>query len=116
MVDTDTILNETPVSMAELKEELEKIKKRDKELNFRANRTEEYLQHLDIPKNSKELYGALDKLKIPRLKDLYIKKLIDLMPTSVEEVKVIMQGYAVTISAENVKKIVDVINKFKEEK
>ena len=57
MVDVDTILNEEPMSMAELKEELDKIKKRDKELNFRANRTEEYLQHFDIPKNSKELYN-----------------------------------------------------------
>ena len=38
------ILSENPISMVELKEELEKTRKRDKELNFRATKTEEYLQ------------------------------------------------------------------------
>jgi len=47
---TETI-SEKPISISELKQELEKIKKRDKELNFRAARTEEYLQHFSTLKN-----------------------------------------------------------------
>ena len=40
------IVSETPINMHQLKNELEKIKKRDKELNFRANKTEEYLHQV----------------------------------------------------------------------
>jgi DNA-directed RNA polymerase subunit F len=37
------VIKETPITIVELKEEIEKIKKRDGELNFRATKTEEYL-------------------------------------------------------------------------
>ena len=40
------ILSEVPINMHQLAEELKSIKKRDKEFNFRANKTEEYLQSL----------------------------------------------------------------------
>ena len=55
------ILSETPVSAYQLKEELEKIKKRDKELNFRAAKTEEHLNILGIPKNLDELHEKISK-------------------------------------------------------
>ena len=38
------LISEHPISMAELKLELENVKKRDTELNFRANKTEEYIR------------------------------------------------------------------------
>ena len=39
------ILNEVPVSMYDIKQELVKIKKRDTELNIRTTKTEEYLKN-----------------------------------------------------------------------
>ena len=105
------ILNESPISSAELKEHLERIKKRDGELNFRANKTLEYLNHFDIPKDYKELSEAITQLKVPRLKDSHIKKIIDVRPKTVEELKVILQGYPISINNENLKKIVDVVTK-----
>lgn len=110
------IISEKPVSMSDLKNELEKIKKRDKELNFRAARTEEYLQHLATLKNPEGLFKNIEDLNIPRLKEQYIIKIVDILPKTVDELKAILQAYTITVSNENLKKIVDVVNKFSAEK
>lgn len=109
---TAKILSEKPISMAELKGELEKIKKRDKELNFRANKTEDYLSQLTIIKKSDEIVKKLTTLNIPRLKDQHIKKIVDIMPTSIKDLKVILQNYTLTVNNDNMKKIVDTVNSF----
>ncbi|MEM4264093.1 MAG: hypothetical protein QW666_04355 [Candidatus Woesearchaeota archaeon] len=108
------ILNETPVSAAEIKEELKKIKDRDKELNFRAQKTEDYLNQmvqLDA-KKAKELKEKLEKLNIPRIKEQHIAKILDIMPTTDKDVTVVLQGYAITITKENAKKIADVVAEY----
>ena len=46
------ILEEVPVTLVHLKEDLQRIKKRDEELNFRANKTEEYLNTFSTMKPS----------------------------------------------------------------
>ena len=110
------ILNETPMLMAEVKAELAKIKKRDGELSFRANKTEEYLNHfVEISqKKAKDLYADLQGLKIPRLKEIHMMKLVDVMPATIEETKVTLQGYqTLTVSQDNIKKLVKTINDFK---
>ena len=106
------IISEKPIDIGELKKELEKIKKRDKELNFRAARTEEYLQHFSPLKNSEELFKKIEALKIPRLKEQHIIKIIDILPKTLDELKTILQGYTITVNNENLKKLVDAINKF----
>ncbi len=110
------ILSEKPISISKLKDEIEKIKNRDKELNFRATRTEEYLQHFSTLKNPEELYKKIEDLKIPRLKEQHITKIIDILPTTTDELKAILQGYAITVNNENLKKIVETINKLRAEK
>ncbi len=105
------ILSETPISAYQLKEELEKIKKRDKELNFRAAKTGEHLNSIGTTKNLDSLYEQISKLDISRLKDQHIRKILDIMPKSVNELKVVMQGYTVSVTNENMKNIVDLINK-----
>ena len=110
------ILSETPISAYQLKEELAKIKKRDKELHFRAAKTEEHLEHIEIPKHADPLFEKINKLNIPRLKEQHIRKIIDIMPTTIKDLKVVMQGYTISLNNENMKKIVDTINKFVENK
>lgn len=109
---TINVLSEKPISMAELKEELEKIKKRDKELNFRANKTMEYLDQFVTVKKTEELAKKLAALDIPRLKEQHIGKIVDIMPTTMKDLKVVLQNYILTVNNENMKKIVDTINKF----
>lgn len=107
---TMKILSERPISMAELKNELENIKKRDKELNFRANKTEEYLNQFVTSQKTDELTKKLAALNIPRLKEQHINKIVDIMPTTIKDLKVVLQNYIVTVNNENMKKIVDTIN------
>ena len=110
------IISETPINMYQLKKELEKIKKRDGELNFRANRTEEYLNQIAELKNADNLFDKLMKLNIPRLKEQHVHKIIDVMPTTLNELKVILQSYTVTVNNDSMKKIVDTLNEFLEKK
>jgi len=112
------IIEEKPITMGELKDELERIRKRDKELNYRETRTEEYLHHFVTLNKEKrdELRKKLEGLNIPRLKVLHISKMIDLLPGTLDEVKIILQGYPMTVNNENMKKIADTIKKFIPEK
>ena len=91
------ILEETPISLAELKTEIKKIQKRDKDLGFRSGKTMDYLNlfsHID-EKKTKELTEKLDKIASEGLewksmiKDFYIpfhKEVEDTLETS-ERVK-----------------------------
>lgn len=106
------IVSETPMNMYQLKKELEKIKKRDSELNFRANRTEEYLQQVLALKNTDELFDKIMKLNIPRLKEQHVHKIIDIAPTTMNELKVILQSYTITVNNDAMKKIVDTLTDF----
>lgn len=108
------ILSEEPMNIAHVKEELKKIKKRDEEPAFRTNKTIEYLNDFVSIKSAdaKKLYEEIEKLDIPRLKDIHIHKIIDLMPTSVEEMKVILQGYTITVTKESMQKIIGVVKKY----
>jgi len=108
------LIKETPITIVELKEYLKTIKKRDEELNFRAGKTEDYLNHFVTikPKEAKELVKKLKELDIPRLKEEHIAKIIDLLPDHPEEVKSTLQGYTITVTKENLKKISDVVSEF----
>jgi len=108
------ILNEQPINISDLKEELERIRKRDGELNYRANKTAEYLNLFTKIgfKQAKELAEKMEKLGIPRLKDIHIQKIIDLLPETVEDLKTILQGYTLTINNDNAKKVVDAVAPF----
>jgi len=106
------IVSETPMNMYQLKKELEKIRKRDNELNFRANRTEEYLQQVLTLKNTDELFDKIMKLNIPRLKEQHVHKIIDIAPTTMNELKVILQSYTITVNNDAMKKIVDTLADF----
>ncbi len=108
------ILNEEPMSIPEVKDALEAVKKRDNELTFRGNKTEEYVGQFDVlgSKNAAELAEKLAKLNVPRLKDIHIKKIGDLMPNTANEVKIVLQGYTVTVKADHIKKIADTVAGF----
>lgn len=106
------IIKEEPITMVELKDEIDAIKKRDKELNFRANKTEDYLNQFGKNKDAKELVKKITKLDIPRLKLFHIVKIVDIMPKTLNDLKVVLQGYTLTVNNENMKKIIDILNKY----
>ena len=108
------IINEKPVTMAEVKDELSKIQKKSGDLNFRANKTYAYLQEYSklSTKKAKELFSALVALEIPRLKEEHIVKIVDTMPKHAEEVKALLTGYTITVTNDNAKKISDKVSEY----
>jgi DNA-directed RNA polymerase subunit F len=109
-----TILEEAPIPIYELKDEINKIKKRDTELNFRAAKTEEYLSQFTTlgPRKGKEFIDEIAALNIPRLKAEHIYKIADILPADLESVKLVLQGYTLTVSQENMKKIAEIVKKY----
>jgi DNA-directed RNA polymerase subunit F len=108
------IISQSAMNASELHAEMKRIKERDKELGFRAQKTVDYLESIGTldAKKAKELLEKLLKLEIPRLRDMHFHKIIDLLPTSAKDVKTILQGYNVTVTQENCKKIADVVAEF----
>ncbi len=103
------ILNEEPLTLAETKVVLEKVKERDGEFSFRSGRTYEYLTSFEVmsEQRAQEIRKKIEELNIPRLKPAQIAKIVDLNPETLEELKVILQG--VTITSENLKKIEELL-------
>jgi DNA-directed RNA polymerase subunit F len=109
-----TIISQVPINSSELHAEMKRIKERDKELGFRAQKTIDYLESLNIidVKKAKELMEKLLKLEVSRLRDVHFHKIIDVMPTNAKDVKVALQQYNLTVSQENCKKIADVVAEY----
>lgn len=112
------ILEQRPVSVAEVKDILKQVHKRDEELSFRGGKTEDYANEAATLtlKKTKELIKRLEELEIPRLREQHCIKIADTLPEHPEQLKVILSGYNVTIVKENLKKIIDVVNDFQPEK
>jgi len=106
------IISQTPVTLSEMKTEIESIRKRDKEPSVRVTKMEDYLNAFSplAKAKEKELFDALSKLEIPRLREEFICKIIDLLPKTVDDLKVVIQGYVISVSNENLQKIVDTVN------
>jgi len=106
------IIEETSINVIEVKAELAKIKKRDGELTYRGNKTEEFLNQFATlsQKDAKTLYEKLEGLNVSRIRDIHINKIIDILPRSIEELKVVLQGYSITVKEDNLKKIIAVMD------
>lgn len=112
------IIEEKPINLSLLREELKEIKKRDEELGFRTAKVSEQLEVVKIlkEKDAEELYTKIEKLNVPRLKDIHIHKIIDLIPGSMIELKNIVSGYSLTITNENLEKILALVSDYSSKK
>jgi DNA-directed RNA polymerase subunit F len=112
------IIEQKPISITELKIEIENIKKREKEPSIRITKIDDYLNsfvQLSAAKE-KELTEAIQKLNVPRLREDHIVKITELVPRTVDDLKMILQGYVISVSNDNLKKIVDTVNSTVEKK
>ena len=105
-----TIIEKKPISIYDVKKTLDKNKKaleKDEEVNFRVEKTIEYTHKIaKVPyKTVDELKKKIEELSIPRLKEKHIAKIIEIMPTTDEEVLSVLKAYPITVSKEDMKKI-----------
>ena len=114
-------LEKEPISIYDAKRILEKNKKKlgeDEALNFRAEKTLEYIHNVaKVPyKTIDELRKKIEDLNIPRLKEQHISKIIDILPSTDSEVSAVLKEYPLTILKEDIKKIAEVVKDTIDEK
>ena len=104
------IINERPLSLAELKASISKMEK-SKELTYRGEKTKEYLSNLPLltAKEAEKFQKQLEELNIPRLKDRHFAKIIDILPKDIDSLRALLSGETITIKEEDLKRILDVI-------
>lgn len=103
------IINETPISIVETREFLEKIEKRDKELSEKATKTKEHINKITkkTPKDIKEIKKKLEAAGIARLKPRQIVKLLDIYPKDTDTIKTIFTSESITLKQEDINKILE---------
>lgn len=108
---TTELISETPITMVELKEKLAEIKKRDGELNFRANKSKEHLDNFATLSTAEveKLKKKLNDLNVPRLRDRHIVKMIDIMPKDMDSLRALITGENITLKQEDLTKILTVL-------
>ncbi|MFT4309705.1 MAG: hypothetical protein ACMXYL_04410 [Candidatus Woesearchaeota archaeon] len=108
------ILSEESLDLIEVKKLMSKIKRRDEELNFRASRLENYLNQFAkmTQKDAQALHKDIVDIDVPRLKKEHIDALVTFLPTTVEDFKVVMQSFSITINKENREKLLEAIAKY----
>ncbi len=105
------LLEEVSITIVEAKAELDKVQARDTELNFRAGKCMEYFNDFgtlsvdQVLELKKKIQGA----GISRLKEEHINKIIDMLPKTADEVKVIFQGNNLSLSKKDLTEIATLI-------
>lgn len=105
-------VSETPLALTEVKSILHSIEQRDGSLNFLSNKAKEQ-QEVFVslsPKKKEELYAKLVALNLTRLKEEYFCKIIDFLPQNLEELKVILQSYPLSLSKKDQESIVATVS------
>lgn len=108
---TPQFVAETPLALADLKEMLQTAEKRDGELNFLSNKAKEYLENFTtLPhKKKEELHAKLVALNLIRLKEEHFCKIIDFQPKTLDELKVVLQSYPLSLSKKDQESMVAVM-------
>ena len=104
-------IEQKPLSLVDVRVALENIEKRDQELNFLSNKTKEFLDTfvtLNLEKKQ-ELEKKLVGLNLTRLKEEHIAKIIDFLPKTIDELKVVLQAYPLSFSKKDQEVIIKTV-------
>jgi DNA-directed RNA polymerase subunit F len=104
------ILEQNPVTLADTKVKIDALAE-EGELTFRAEKTKSYLENfVRLEKDEVDaIRSSIEELNIPRIKDRHVVKILDVMPKDLDSIKVLLSGETLTISDDDLKKILDVI-------
>lgn len=108
-------IEEQHVAISDVKELLEMIEKRDGELNFRTNKVKDYLTTVDtmLTMDQKEkLAKKLGELGVTRLKPEHTIKIVDFLPTTPNDLKVVLQAYPLSLAKKDQELIVTTVKEF----
>ena len=104
-------IEEKPLSLVDVKEVLKGIEKRDEELGYLSNKAKEYLDTFITLSDEKkrELHRKLVGLNLTRLKEEHIAKITDFLPTKVNDLKIVLQAYPLSLPKKDQDGIVNAV-------
>lgn len=107
-------IEEKPVALADVKEVLLSIEKRDTSLGIGSAKAKEYIEQFVTlsPQQKEELYKKLTELNVTRLREEQLMKVIDFLPGSVQELKVVLQAYPLSLSKKDQDSIIGVVKDY----
>ena len=107
-------VEENTVCLTDVKEIIDKVEKRDKELNYRSNKAKEFLESFPVLSKAKreELKKKLVGLDLTRLKEEYINKIIDYPPQDVNDLKVVLLAYPLSLPKKDQDSIIGAVKDF----
>ncbi len=109
------LIESKPVSLVHVKVALDQMQKRDSELGYRATKVHDFLESFPPVLSSKqpdELCKKLEQLDLTRIKEEQIMKIIDFLPKSVEELRVVLAAYPLSLPKKDQDAIVGVVGEF----
>lgn len=109
------VIEEKALSQTDVKTILETIEARDQGLNYISNKCKKFLDNFTplSAEKKQELQQKLTDLNQVRLKEEHIMKIIDFLPASVEELKIVLQAYPLSLPKGDQEAIVKVVKEFK---
>ena len=101
-------IEEKTVNLSETKEILAKIELKDGKLNYLSNKAKEFLEQLAVLPREKnqDLIKKLERLGLIRLKPEHINKIIDFLPQSADELKIVLLAYPLSLPKKDQEEIV----------
>lgn len=104
------VIEEKPLSVVDLKKALKDLQA-EAPLSYRGEKTNTYLEAFTFysEKEAHDLMKKIIALEIPRLKDRHIVKIVDVMPSDLDSLRLLLSTETLTIKDEDLKKILDVI-------
>ena len=108
------IIESEPLSLVDVREILEEIEKRDKELNYLPNKGKEYIdQFVKLTLDQKkELVKKLVDIKLTRLKEEHIAKIVDFLPQNDDELKAVLQGFHLNMPKKDIDSVLKIVAEF----
>ena len=105
-------IEEHPLALSDVKGLLQVVEGRDKELNYRSKKAKEYLDVFPGPEKKEELYKKLTNLNLTRIKEEHMAKIIDFLPQTTQDLKIVLQAYPVSLPKKDQESIVGVVKEF----
>jgi len=106
------VIDEEPISIAEAKNIMNK-RKNEGDLSYEQNITYEYLKKMSTLSPSKVKNIRKDLQEIEILKPKHIAKIIDILPDTDDEVKLLFEKEMTNLKKDEIKKIVEIVKKYK---
>lgn len=105
------LMGETAVSLSDIQEYVAQMEKRSPTLDLRTTKTKEFVESFATLSKEKrdKLRKKLAGLDILRLKEAQIVKILDFLPTTADDVRILLQGYPVSLSKKDMERIVEVV-------